>query len=160
LFVGSGIFKSGDPEKRARAIVEATTHYMDANVLARVSAGLGEPMVGISSQSLEPNELLETRRWEPALSLIRPVVDEYLPVLRRLLPRERRLQGDHAGRGLVLHRRLEDDQAEADRVERRLHRSTASVRRPPRGPVAARPAHRARTFERRWGILRPAGRRA
>ena len=63
VFVGSGIFKSGDPEKRARAIVEATTHYMDANVLARVSAGLGEPMVGISSQSLEPNELLETRGW-------------------------------------------------------------------------------------------------
>jgi pyridoxal 5'-phosphate synthase pdxS subunit len=63
LFVGSGIFKSGDPEKRARAIVEATTHYMDANVLARVSAGLGEPMVGISSQSLEPSELLETRGW-------------------------------------------------------------------------------------------------
>src|SRR5205085_2684313 len=42
VFVGSGIFKSGDPEKRARAIVEATTHYMDAAVLARVSAGLGE----------------------------------------------------------------------------------------------------------------------
>jgi pyridoxal 5'-phosphate synthase pdxS subunit len=63
LFVGSGIFKSGDPEKRARAIVEATTHYMDAKVLARVSAGLGEPMVGISSQSLDPSELLETRGW-------------------------------------------------------------------------------------------------
>src|SRR5213079_1297652 len=63
LFVGSGIFKSGDPEKRARAIVEATTHYMDANVLARVSAGLGEPMVGISTQSLDPSELLETRGW-------------------------------------------------------------------------------------------------
>src|SRR3954452_9734970 len=63
LFVGSGIFKSGDPEKRARAIVEATTHYMDANVLARVSAGLGEPMVGISTATLEPSELLETRGW-------------------------------------------------------------------------------------------------
>jgi pyridoxal 5'-phosphate synthase pdxS subunit len=63
LFVGSGIFKSGDPEKRARAIVEATTHYMDAAVLARVSAGLGEPMVGISAQSLDPSELLETRGW-------------------------------------------------------------------------------------------------
>jgi pyridoxal 5'-phosphate synthase pdxS subunit len=63
LFVGSGIFKSGDPEKRARAIVEATTHYMDASVLARVSAGLGEPMVGISTQSLDPSELLETRGW-------------------------------------------------------------------------------------------------
>src|SRR2546421_3956964 len=63
LFVGSGIFKSGDPEKRARAIVEATTHYMDATVLARVSAGLGEPMVGISTQTLDPSELLETRGW-------------------------------------------------------------------------------------------------
>jgi pyridoxal 5'-phosphate synthase pdxS subunit len=63
LFVGSGIFKSGDPEKRARAIVEATTHYMDASVLARVSAGLGEPMVGISTQTLDPSELLETRGW-------------------------------------------------------------------------------------------------
>jgi len=62
-FVGSGIFKSSDPERRARAIVEATTHYMDADVLARVSAGLGEPMVGISTQTLDPSELLETRGW-------------------------------------------------------------------------------------------------
>jgi pyridoxal 5'-phosphate synthase pdxS subunit len=63
VFVGSGIFKSGDPEKRARAIVEATTHYMDAAVLARVSEGLGEAMVGISTASLEPSQLLETRGW-------------------------------------------------------------------------------------------------
>ena len=63
VFVGSGIFKSGDPEKRARAIVEATTHYMDADVLARVSEGLGEPMVGISTASLDPSQLLETRGW-------------------------------------------------------------------------------------------------
>src|SRR5687767_15938550 len=63
VFVGSGIFKSGDPEKRAKAIVEATTHYADAAVLARVSAGLGEPMVGISTASLEPSQLLETRGW-------------------------------------------------------------------------------------------------
>jgi pyridoxal 5'-phosphate synthase pdxS subunit len=63
LFVGSGIFKSGDPEKRARAIVEATTHYMDGKVLARVSAGLGEPMVGIATQTLDPSELLQTRGW-------------------------------------------------------------------------------------------------
>ena len=63
VFVGSGIFKSGDPEKRARAIVEATTHYMDADVIARVSAGLGEAMVGISTASLDPKELLETRGW-------------------------------------------------------------------------------------------------
>jgi pyridoxal 5'-phosphate synthase pdxS subunit len=63
VFVGSGIFKSGDPELRARAIVEATTHYGDAQIVARVSAGLGEPMVGISTQSLDPSELLETRGW-------------------------------------------------------------------------------------------------
>jgi pyridoxal 5'-phosphate synthase pdxS subunit len=63
VFVGSGIFKSGDPEKRARAIVEATTHYMDAAVLARVSEGLGEAMVGISTATLEPKDLLETRGW-------------------------------------------------------------------------------------------------
>jgi pyridoxal 5'-phosphate synthase pdxS subunit len=63
VFVGSGIFKSGDPEKRARAIVEATTHYMDAAVLARVSEGLGAPMVGISTATLDPKELLETRGW-------------------------------------------------------------------------------------------------
>src|SRR5881628_1050513 len=63
VFVGSGIFKSGDPERRAKAIVEATTHYNDAEILARVSAGLGEPMVGISTQSLDPSELLETRGW-------------------------------------------------------------------------------------------------
>ena len=63
VFVGSGIFKSGDPAKRARAIVEATTHFMDADVLARVSEGLGEPMVGISTATLEPSELLETRGW-------------------------------------------------------------------------------------------------
>jgi pyridoxal 5'-phosphate synthase pdxS subunit len=63
VFVGSGIFKSGDPELRAKAIVEATTHYNDAQILARVSAGLGEPMVGISTQSLDPSELLETRGW-------------------------------------------------------------------------------------------------
>jgi pyridoxal 5'-phosphate synthase pdxS subunit len=63
VFVGSGIFKSGDPEKRAKAIVEATTHYQDADVLARVSGGLGEAMVGISTASLEPSQLLETRGW-------------------------------------------------------------------------------------------------
>ncbi len=63
VFVGSGIFKSGDPEKRARAIVESTTHFADAEILARVSAGLGEPMVGISAAELKPEELLETRGW-------------------------------------------------------------------------------------------------
>jgi pyridoxal 5'-phosphate synthase pdxS subunit len=63
VFVGSGIFKSADPERRAKAIVEATTHFNDAAILARVSAGLGEPMFGISTASLEPSELLETRGW-------------------------------------------------------------------------------------------------
>jgi len=63
VFVGSGIFKSGNPEQRAKAIVEATTHYNDPEILARVSAGLGEPMVGISTQTLDPSELLETRGW-------------------------------------------------------------------------------------------------
>merc|ERR1719284_177048 len=47
VFVGSGIFKSGDPVKRAKAIVQATTHYNDPKVLAEVSVDLGEPMVGI-----------------------------------------------------------------------------------------------------------------
>ena len=63
VFVGSGIFKSGDPERRAKAIVEATTHYNDPEILARVSAGLGEAMVGISTQTLDPSQLLETRGW-------------------------------------------------------------------------------------------------
>src|SRR4051812_48641475 len=63
VFVGSGIFKSGAPDKRAKAIVEATTHFEDAELLARVSGGLGEPMVGISTASLDPSELLETRGW-------------------------------------------------------------------------------------------------
>jgi pyridoxal 5'-phosphate synthase pdxS subunit len=63
VFVGSGIFKSGDPETRAKAIVEATTHFDDPKVLADVSAGLGEPMVGISSGSLAESERLELRGW-------------------------------------------------------------------------------------------------
>jgi pyridoxal 5'-phosphate synthase pdxS subunit len=63
VFVGSGIFKSGDPELRAKAIVEATTHFRDPKVLADVSAGLGEPMVGISSASIPEAERLEVRGW-------------------------------------------------------------------------------------------------
>jgi pyridoxal 5'-phosphate synthase pdxS subunit len=63
VFVGSGIFKSGDPARRAHAIVQATTHYEDAKILAEVSAGLGEPMVGISSASLLEAERLEVRGW-------------------------------------------------------------------------------------------------
>ena len=63
VFVGSGIFKSGDPDLRAKAIVEATTHFQDAKILADVSTGLGEPMVGISSASLQDSERLEVRGW-------------------------------------------------------------------------------------------------
>jgi pyridoxal 5'-phosphate synthase pdxS subunit len=63
VFVGSGIFKSGNPIERAKAIVEATTHFNDPEILARVSRGLGEAMVGISTATLDPGELLETRGW-------------------------------------------------------------------------------------------------
>jgi pyridoxal 5'-phosphate synthase pdxS subunit len=63
VFVGSGIFKSGDPERRAKAIVEATTHYADPKILADVSARLGEPMTGIANLSLPETELLQTRGW-------------------------------------------------------------------------------------------------
>jgi pyridoxal 5'-phosphate synthase pdxS subunit len=62
-FVGSGIFKSGDPEVRARAIVEATTHYEDPEVLIRVSENLGEAMVGIDINTLGEDQLLQTRGW-------------------------------------------------------------------------------------------------
>jgi pyridoxal 5'-phosphate synthase pdxS subunit len=61
VFVGSGIFKSSNPAKRAKAIVEATTHYNDPSILAKVSRGLGEPMVGRSVAELAPAELLAPR---------------------------------------------------------------------------------------------------
>ena len=75
VFVGSGIFKSGrdmvldhdgwveDVSRRAKAIVEATTHYADPKILADVSAGLGAPMVGISASTLPEEERLEVRGW-------------------------------------------------------------------------------------------------
>jgi pyridoxal 5'-phosphate synthase pdxS subunit len=63
VFVGSGIFKSADPPSVAKAIVEATTHYNDAKILAQVSRGLGDAMSGLSTASLAPEELLETRGW-------------------------------------------------------------------------------------------------
>src|SRR5438270_5766144 len=63
VFVGSGIFKSADPSTRAKAIVEATTHYTDAEILARVSQGLGDAMSGLSTASIPAKELLETRGW-------------------------------------------------------------------------------------------------
>jgi pyridoxal 5'-phosphate synthase pdxS subunit len=63
IFVGSGVYKSGNPERRARAIVQATTHYLDADLLGRVSEDLGEAMVGIDIHKLEPDALLQTRGW-------------------------------------------------------------------------------------------------
>lgn len=63
VFVGSGIFKSGDPEQRARAIVQATTHYEDPKVLIRVSEHLGEAMVGIDIHTIPEEQLLQTRGW-------------------------------------------------------------------------------------------------
>jgi len=62
-FVGSGIFKSEEPEKRARAIVEATTHYNDAGILAEVSKGLGKPMSGLDVAAMEDRERLAVRGW-------------------------------------------------------------------------------------------------
>ncbi len=61
VFVGSGIFKSGEPEKRARAIVLACTHYDDAKVLAEVSAGLGEAMPGLPIERIPEHELMQHR---------------------------------------------------------------------------------------------------
>lgn len=63
VFVGSGIFKSGNPAQRAKAIVEATTHYNNAEILAKVSENLGEAMVGINVSSLPEAERLEVRGW-------------------------------------------------------------------------------------------------
>ncbi len=63
VFVGSGIFKSGDPLKRARAIVKATTHFEDPHILAEVSRNLGQPMVGINLDTLPEQELMARRGW-------------------------------------------------------------------------------------------------
>lgn len=63
VFVGSGIFKSSNPERMASAIVEAVAYYDNPKVLARISAGLGEPMRGIDIRKLEEEELLQTRGW-------------------------------------------------------------------------------------------------
>jgi pyridoxal 5'-phosphate synthase pdxS subunit len=63
VFVGSGIFKSGDPLKRARAIVEATTHYNDPEIIAHVSKGLGEAMVGIEISKIPAEQLMAQRGW-------------------------------------------------------------------------------------------------
>jgi pyridoxal 5'-phosphate synthase pdxS subunit len=63
VFVGSGIFKSGDPARRAKAIVEATTHFRNAEILAHVSENLGEPMVGIGVHTLTEDQQLAGRGW-------------------------------------------------------------------------------------------------
>jgi pyridoxal 5'-phosphate synthase pdxS subunit len=63
IFVGSGIFKSGDPLARAKAIVRATTHYQDASIVAEVSRNLGEPMVGINLDTLPEEALMAKRGW-------------------------------------------------------------------------------------------------
>ena len=63
VFVGSGIFKSGDPASRAKAIVEATTHYNNPEIVAKVSEGLGEPMVGRQVKDIPVAELMAARGW-------------------------------------------------------------------------------------------------
>jgi pyridoxal 5'-phosphate synthase pdxS subunit len=63
VFVGSGIFKSEDPERYAKAIVRATTHYDNPDIVAEVSTGLGAPMLGISSGEIPPEERLAVRGW-------------------------------------------------------------------------------------------------
>lgn len=63
IFVGSGIFKSGDPAKRAKAIVAATTYYNDPKILAEVSKDLGEPMVGIEIDTIPQHERMQERGW-------------------------------------------------------------------------------------------------
>ncbi len=63
VFVGSGIFKSGDPARRAKAIVEATTHFRDPKIIAEVSKNLGEPMVGRQISSIPEAELIAQRGW-------------------------------------------------------------------------------------------------
>jgi pyridoxal 5'-phosphate synthase pdxS subunit len=63
VFVGSGIFKSSDPAARARAIVKATTHFMDANIVLEASEALGEAMPGLDVSKLPESELLQTRGW-------------------------------------------------------------------------------------------------
>jgi pyridoxal 5'-phosphate synthase pdxS subunit len=63
VFVGSGIFKSEDPAPRAKAIVDATTHYMDFKLIAELSKGLGKAMEGLDIRQLDEKELLATRGW-------------------------------------------------------------------------------------------------
>lgn len=63
VFVGSGIFKSNDPASRAKAIVEATTHYNDPKIVAEVSKGIGEAMKGLDIKDIDEDKLIQTRGW-------------------------------------------------------------------------------------------------
>jgi pyridoxal 5'-phosphate synthase pdxS subunit len=63
VFVGSGIFKSADPAARAKAVVQATTHFKDADILAKVSEDLGDAMPGIETSKLKESDLMQTRGW-------------------------------------------------------------------------------------------------
>jgi pyridoxal 5'-phosphate synthase pdxS subunit len=63
VFVGSGIFKSEDPARMANAIVQATTHFTDAKIIAEVSKGLGAPMRGIAMEAIPEHERLAVRGW-------------------------------------------------------------------------------------------------
>ncbi len=63
VFVGSGIFKSSDPDKRAKAVVRATTHYNEPQIVAECCAEVGEAMKGIDVAKLDPKEMLQTRGW-------------------------------------------------------------------------------------------------
>ena len=162
VFVGSGIFKSGDPAKRARAIVEATTHYMDADVLARVSEGLGEPMVGISTARLDPERAARDARLVGRRLEIRDAApgrtggawtDPRRGVLAaRRLPRPGRVPG-------VLRRarerRLADGEARRERPRRRQRRGGARRRRPLRRPARVRRARGDHLDPRRVGAPAP-----
>jgi pyridoxal 5'-phosphate synthase pdxS subunit len=63
VFVGSGIFKSENPEHMAKAIVEAVNHYNEPSIIAEVSKGLGNAMPGLDIHTLSPKEVLQTRGW-------------------------------------------------------------------------------------------------
>jgi pyridoxal 5'-phosphate synthase pdxS subunit len=63
VFVGSGIFKSSDPEARAKAVVKATTHFEDAQAVLEASEELGEAMPGLDIRQMDPKDMLSTRGW-------------------------------------------------------------------------------------------------
>ena len=96
VFVGSGIFKSADPSSRAKAIVEATTHFEDAEILARVSRGLGEPMFGLQAAGIPPRRASRDARLVGELRL--SAVGR--PAAHRARSRFARRSGDGFDRGL------------------------------------------------------------